>query len=350
MKPETFIILSPGFPANDADSTCLSSLQLFVKLLKKKLPSMQIIILAFQYPFVKGEYDWHDCSVIALGGKGRSKIFRLLLWRKAWKKLKQLTKENDTIGLLSLWCGECALVGSRFGKKYAIKHYCWIRGQDAKKENNYVKRIKPHASELIALSDFIQREFEKNHGIKPQTIIPVGIDASDFPSENIARDIDILGAGALIPLKQYDIFVEVIKGLTQELPLIKAMICGKGPEEKKLKQLIEKTGLHQNCELTGELSHPQLLRQMKRSRVFLHTSNYEGFGTVCLEALYAGTPVISFCKPMNAAIPHWYIVQTKEEMISKAIAILKDTSAEYDPVLPFPIQGSLEKMMQLFSK
>ena len=350
MRPETFIILSPGFAANEADTTCLPAQQLFIKLLKEKCPSLNIIVLAFQYPFTASEYDFHNCRVIAFGGKGRSKFFRLLLWRSIWKKLKKLNKENNITGLLSFWCGEAALIGNRFGKKYQIKHHCWILGQDAKKENKYVRRIKPSSMELIALSDFIQKEFEKNHHIKPQQVIPIGVDPDEFPEQNITRDIDVLGVGSLIPLKQYDVFIEIISRLNQELPPVKAMICGKGQEENKLKQLIIKYSLQDDLLLAGELPHDKVLQLMKRSKVFLHTSNYEGFGAVCIEALYAGTPVISFCKPMNELIPHWHIVQTKEDMIQKAIDILKNPSVEYNPVMPYTMQETVERVMQLFGK
>jgi glycosyltransferase involved in cell wall biosynthesis len=350
MKPETFVILIPGFAASESDSTCLPSQQLFVKLLKEKFPGLNVVILAFQYPFIPGKYDWHHCRVIALGGKGRSKLFRLLLWKRIWKILKQLNKENNVIGLLSFWCGECALVGHRFSKKYGTPHYCWIRGQDAKKNNNYVSRIKPSAKELVAVSDFIQNEFETNHGIKPQLVIPNGIDTREFPNENSPRDIDVLGAGSLIQLKQFDLFTNVIGKLKKNIPGISAMVCGKGPEENNLKHLINEYDLHNNLVLPGELSHPELLNRMKRSKIFLHTSNYEGFSAVCIEALYAGAKVISFCKPMKQNIPGWYIVNTKEEMLQMALDILSNNSIEYAPVLPYEMQASVEKIMLLFGK
>jgi glycosyltransferase involved in cell wall biosynthesis len=350
MKSEqaTLLILSPGFPENEADSTCLPSLRSFVKTLKQKFPSFNVIVLALQYPYVGGEYNLNGCRVIALGGKGRSKFFRLLLWRKAWKKMLQLNKENNITGLLSFWYGEAALIGNRFGKRYAIKHYCWILGQDAKKENRYVRRVNAPAKELVAISDFIQREFERNHGTRPQQVIPIGIDVAEFPEKNCQKNIDVLGAGSLIPLKQFAVFVEIIGRIKNKLPDIKAMIAGKGPEEKKLTKLIEREGLLQNCILTGELPHSELLTLMKRSKVFVHTANYEGFGAVCIEALYAGAEVVSFCKPMNRSIPNWHTVQSKEEMVKKVMDILNIPKAFSNEVSPYVVQETVSKMMQLY--
>ena len=114
-----------------------------------------------------------------------------------------------------------------------------------------------------------------------------------------------------------------LKEITKEIPATNAMLCGKGPQEMQLQKLIVHHQLQNNILLTGEKPHAETLRLMQRTKVFLHTSNYEGFSTVCLEALYAGCHVISFIKPMQHDIDHWHIVQTKEEMVKKAIGILK---------------------------
>ena len=348
MKTETFVILTPGFPKDENDSTCLPAQQLFVKLLKEKFPLLDIIVLTFQYPPIDTEYYWHNCRVIALGGKGKGKFFRLLLWYKTWRKLKQLTKNKPVMGMLSFWCGECALVGKRFAKKYNIPHYCWILGQDAKKENHYVHRIKPSANELIAMSDFLQETFMKNHSIQPANVIPNGIDKRLFSKNIMIRDIDIMGAGNLIPLKQYDVFISVVAALKKDLPGIKAVICGKGPEKTALKTLIIKEGLQDNISLVGEISHGEALQLMQRSRLFLHCASYEGFGSVCIEALYAGAQVISFNQPMKAPVERWHNVNTRVEMLQKAMAILQDQSVDNTPACPYLMEDSVIKMMQLF--
>ena len=51
--------------------------------------------------------------------------------------------------------------------------------------------------------------------------------------------------------------------------------------------------------------------------------SYEGFGVVCIEALQAGCQVISFTQPMKKNIPNWQIVSDKQEMIGKAVSVLK---------------------------
>ncbi len=345
---ETLIVLSPGFPKDEMDTTCLPSQQLFIKSINQIFPSLHVIILSFQYPFCKSVYQWNNNKVIAFGGKSRGKVHRLLLWFRVWKKLLQLKREHHIVGLFSFWCGECALMGQWFESIYNIKHFIWISGQDAKKENKYVRWIRPAPDRLVAMSDFLADEFLKNHLILPAHVVPIGIDPEMCTVDQKERIIEIIGAGSLIPLKQYDIFVEVIRILSVQFPSIKAVICGRGPEEQKVKKLIEKYHLENNISLIGEIPHAEVCRQMQRAKVMLHPSSYEGFGAVCIEALYAGAHVISFCRPMKQPISHWHVVSTEKEMSDKAIDILQNPEISHKPVQTYFMIDSAKKIMALF--
>jgi glycosyltransferase involved in cell wall biosynthesis len=347
-KPATLIILTPGFPINESDTTCLPPQQVFVRYLKKTYPQLPIIILAFQYPFTKTSYIWEGIPVIAFGGKQKTGLHRLLLWIRVYRTLKQLRRQYKLLGILSFWFTECALVGKRFARKYGIRHYVWLLGQDARKNNRYVSRERPDANELIALSDFIQDEFEKNYAIRPAHVIPPGIDTALFDQPVVDRDIDILCAGSLIALKQYAVAVEVIAALKKTYPSIKAVIAGKGPEKQLLEKLIDDLGLAENITLAGELPHRDVLRLMQRTILFLHPSSYEGFGVVCTEALYAGATVISFVKPMKKDIRGWYIVATKEEMRQTASKLLSSFTP-HESLNVYPVEESVKRMMKVLT-
>jgi len=347
-KKDTLIILSPGFPANEADTTCLPAHQVFVRALHKNFPALNIIIVAFQYPFTAHEYTWHGVKVISFNGGAKRKLRRLLLWYKIWQALKKLHTTQSIKGLLSFWVTDCALVGKRFGKKYNLPHYAWITGQDAKSDNNLIKFIRPGANEVFAMSDFLARQFYNNHHVMPVTVIPNGIDTELFGTEPKLRSIDILAAGSLIPLKQYDVFIEVVKLIHHKMPQIKAMQCGKGPLQQQLQALIQRYSLENNLALAGEKAHTEVLALMQQSKIFLHTSNYEGFSTVCLEALYAGAHVISFFRPMEIDIEHWHIVDTKEAMAAKALELLLSPITNYTPVLVYSMDNIARQVIGLY--
>ena len=345
---DILVILTPGFPESEADTTCLPLQQSLIRCLKDKYSRLNIVVLSFQYPYHKKTYKWFDITVSSFGGKNKGGLPRLLLRCKILAGLNEINSKNKIIGILSFWVGECAWVGKNFAGKHNIKHYCWILGQDAKKGNKQVKNIKLKAGELIALSDFVQDEFEKNHGIRPQHVIPAAIDTRQFSNMQQQRDIDILAAGSLIPLKQYDIFIEIITEMKKELPGIKAALIGNGPEKEKLQNLIAASGLKADIILTGELPHPEVLQQMQRAKVFLHTSSYEGFGVVLIEALQAGCHVISFNRAMKPEIEQWYIVKSKEEMKEKALELLQTKDTVYKSVTPFKMDDTVKKIMELF--
>lgn len=344
---KTFIILSPGFPANEADTTCLPAQQQFVQNLQEAFPSLNIIVFSFQYPFVRSEYQWKNVKVLSFGGSNKGGWKRLFLWYEIRRKLLSLHRSHSIVGIFSFWCTECALVGNHFSKKYKLPHFTWVLGQDARKDNKFVRIIKPKPSSLVAMSDFLADEFERSHGIRPQHIIPNGIDQRWFEQSSPQRDIDVLGAGSLIPLKQYDIFIDIIAQAKKKFPHIKAMICGKGLLEAALKSQIQSLYVEENVSLAGEHQHTEVLKLMQRSKIFLHPSNYEGFSTVCLEALYAGAHVISFCKPMKGEIAHWHVVEDKTAMREKLVELLSE-SLDHTSVVPYTMRDTVWKVAHLY--
>ena len=347
-KTQTLIVLSPGFPENEADSTCLPLQQSLLKAIKEQRPHLNLVVIAFQYPYKKRNYLWNGIQVEAFGGKGRGKLFRLYNWAKIWQRLKQINQTDNIAGILSFWMGECAFIGERFAKRHHLKHHCWVLGQDAKPGNSYFKRAKPDGRSLIALSDFISRSLYINYGVMPRHIIPGGIDTRAFSGYDGARSIDILSAGSLIPLKQYHLLIEVVCRLRIYFPQIKVVLCGDGPERPRLETMVKKLKLEKNIKLAGEVPHPEVLRLMQQSKIFLHTSNYEGLSMVCLEALYAGAKVISLVRPMDNDIPNWHVVGNTVQMAEIVNSILRDKTTVYQSVLPYKIEDIAAQILALY--
>lgn len=346
-KDGVFIILTPGFPENEEETNCLPLQQTFVKTLKAIYPGLAVQVLSFQYPYEREQYTWHGIPVTSFRGRNRNGLARRWVWQQVKRTLTRLHSRQKIKGILSFWYDECAVIGKKFADSNGITHRCWILGQDARSQNSHVEKTKPQPTELVALSEFLQDEFERNHHIRPQHIVAPGIDLSLLSNEKLSRDIDLLGAGYLVPLKQFDVFIRVIAQVQQRKPMAKAMIAGGGPEKDKLQSLINDLGLQHNLKLVGELSHPALMHTMQQAKIFLHPSSYEGFSGVCLEALHAGAPVISFTKPMRGAIPNWHVVQNENEMAAKAIELL-ETGPVINPVTPYPIEETVKKMISLF--
>ncbi|HTQ29409.1 MAG TPA: glycosyltransferase [Puia sp.] len=346
---DTLVMLMPAFPDDEAATHWVPSQQLLVRAIKRNFPQYKLIVLAFQYPERPSTYWWNGVQVISFGGMRHRKFQRLLLWKRIWKTLARIKKEHRVMGLFSCWCGECALLGKYFGARYGIPHYCWLCGQDARKSNRMVRLIRPLSGELIAMSDFLRREFYKNHGIHPARVISNGIDPSLFEGPDLpSRDIDIFAAGSLSPLKQYEMLVQVLVRIRQIIPAVRALHAGDGSEREKINALIETSGLTNNLSLLGELPHAGVLQRMKRSRIFLHPSSYEGYGVVCLEALHAGAHVVSFCDPTGQRIEHWHVVNNIGEMYEKVLELLSDPALDHHPVTVPLMDDSVKEIIALF--
>ena len=344
----TLILLSPAFPREGPESTWVYSQQLMVKTLRKLYPQIQVVVLALFYPDQSLSYFWEGAKVISFDGLKQNKWRRAFLWIKIWKTMRNIGRSEGIGGIISFWCGECALLGTYFARCYGIRHYIWICGQDARKSNRYVRIIRPRADELVAMSRFLAAEFHKNHGINPSHLIPNGIEPAQFNAPGVPeRDIDILAVGSLEPLKRYSLFVDILATLKDAIPGIRAVLCGQGTEHKTLEDLTRSRGLERVLELRGLTPHQEVISLMRRSKIFLHTSDYEGLSTVCLEALYAGAHVISFCDPMQGSIPHWHLVHTSSEMTHKAMELLLSHATEYIPVMTFSMLDSARAFVHL---
>jgi len=347
-KKKVFVLLSPGFPESPQDTTCLPFLQNFVRNLRKEYPCLPLFILSFRYPFEVRAYYFEGAKVMSFGSQRGNFLSRKFNWIPIWRYLRNLNKEYKILGILSLWMGECGFIGHYFSKIYKIKHFIWILGQDARSGNPFQKITKPNGFELIAISNFIQDEYQKNYGNRPQYCIPIGIDPNLFPDPPLSKEIDIMGAGSLIPLKQYAYFIRIIKDLKKEFPGLRAIICGNGPEMESLLELRQTLELENNLQILGELPYSDILKWMQGAKVFLHTSEYECFAQVILEALYAGAKVVSLVEPMSIPIENWHILKNKEDMIPSLKHLLSQPNPPRHPVLPFPIKETVKQILALY--
>lgn len=343
----TVIIITPGFPKNENDTTCLPAFQQFALALKNNFPELKFIIISLQYPFKKGMYSWNTIDVHAIGGKNKKHIFALNTKRLATQKLNELKEDYSIKGLISLWCIDTALVANKFALENKIKHLIWVIGQDAKSTNGFVKKIDPKPEQLIAMSDFLKEEFKKNHQIEPKYVVTNGINPKLFEPLNTGeRPIDILGAGSLIPLKNYSLFIEVIAEVVKHYPSLTVNIAGDGSDKSLLNDLIIQYKLQNNIKLLGVKTHSETLSLMNQSKLFLHTSHYEGNSTVLMEALYSGCQVISTQKLSNESVQNLHTKTDTADLVKRVLELLSQKK-EAERVKFNTMDDSAKQMMKL---
>jgi glycosyltransferase involved in cell wall biosynthesis len=345
-QPSTLIILIPGFAKNETDTTCIPLAQSFIRTMNDNFPGIEVTVLAIDYPFTSTGYNWFGNKVIPLNGT--SHRFRPLLWWKIYSLLRKLSHQQKPPGMLSFWHGDHAMIAHFFAKRNNILHYTWLQGQDARKRKRLHLVYRPAEQQLVALSDFLQTEFDRNYHIKPVHVVYPGIKAAPYQN-NVRKDIDILGVGSLVHLKQYHVFINVIAKLKTIRPGISAMLIGDGPERLKLEKLVKEKNIEQNIVVAGTMSHPEVQQLMSRSKILLHPSLYEGYSMACLEALSAGCHVVSFVSAEKTTIEHWNIVDTEAEMVEKCSGILQLPEEAFHPVVPHTMDECVRNMLHLLN-
>jgi glycosyltransferase involved in cell wall biosynthesis len=109
-----------------------------------------------------------------------------------------------------------------------------------------------------------------------------------LPSKIIGKDY-LIHIGALtLQQKRQDVLIKAfaLSGLTCNLVLL-----GKGKDEKKIRALIESHGVSDRVFLIGFQANPY--PWIKRARMLVLTSDYEGFGNVLVEAMALNTSALS---------------------------------------------------------
>ena len=100
----------------------------------------------------------------------------------------------------------------------------------------------------------------------------------------------ILSAGRLTTVKDHATLVKAFAEVLNSRPA-RLVILGVGPERENLLDLAQRLEVAQHVDLAGFKSNP--FAYMSKSKVFVLSSHYEGFGNVLPEAMACGTPVVS---------------------------------------------------------
>ncbi|MEZ7901660.1 MAG: glycosyltransferase family 4 protein [Flavobacteriales bacterium] len=335
------VLLTPGFPENENDSSIIPALQIFVKRLIDTQPDLKIKIVAFQYPFSENQYQWNGVDVIALNGQNK-RANKLLVWFKAFKTLRRINKQNKIDIIHSFWLRECSFVGRVYIQKNKIKHLITAMGQDVLKYNKYAKFCSQKAT-IITLSQFQSKIFYQNYGIK-SLIIPWGIDRSEFPKLK-NKTIDILGVGSLNEVKNYPLFIRVIERLHKSGLIIKVEILGGGTLEEQVINNIKSSGLQEVIKLSGEIKREEVLNKMAKAKILLHTSTFESFGMVFIEALYSGMKIVSNEVGIAKKSSSWYVCNGESEM---EIAIIRALKEKIDRELIFNVNETVNSYLNVY--
>lgn len=165
--------------------------------------------------------------------------------------------------------------------------------------NNYYEyafAMHKHIDFYVTATDeqnkLLKEQFLNYNGVEPTVYtIPVGsLDELKYPLDR-RRPYSILTASRLAVEKHIDWIIESVVKARETVAQLSLDIYGKGGEEQKLRELIEKHGAGSYIVLRGQQDLKEVYQDYE---LYLSGSTSEGFGLTLMEAVGGGLPIIGF--------------------------------------------------------
>lgn len=140
-----------------------------------------------------------------------------------------------------------------------------------------------------------------------------------------------------IKQKRQDIMLLAFKKVAEEIPNIKLVFYGDGPDLIKIKSMVKNMDLSHRVIFKGKSD--QILKSIKDSKLFVLTSDFEGIPNALVEAMALGLPVIATdCSPGGArllvenGINGLIVPRGDIESLSQSIMHLEQNPKEADKI------------------
>lgn len=170
---------------------------------------------------------------------------------------------------------------------------------------------------------------------RSRTIYPAVSDAFTWHDEEdqlgVRKSLDIHNAHLLLnvkrlhPLAGQRYLIEAMNEVIRTHPDTRLVICGTGPMLEELKGVARSAGVERHVTFAGLIDNSAIARYCAAADLFVLPSLLEALPTVAVEALAAGTPVLSSDNPggleLNDVFGHDVAIVPREQPMQLAAAI-----------------------------
>lgn len=282
--------------------------------------------------------------------------------RKLWKQIRK-----KKIRLIHARFGLAGIDMLGLKKKLGLPMITSFHGHDSpdnKKNKVKYKRLKQlfREGEMFTVTNRQMKKVLMKHGC-PKRKIHIqhsGIDVEKFPFRPRVmpkdKPLNLLFVGRLVEKKGAKYLIKAFKKVHDSFPNTKLTIVGEGELRKPIVQLIQQLGLKNQVKMLGNLSHPEVIKEMDKAHLFCLPSvtgkkgDQEGIPNVLKEAMVCGIPVIS---TIHAGIPelissgiNGYLVPEKDsDALAKQIMFLIKNHQQWPDIG----QSAREKILKDFN-
>lgn len=130
------------------------------------------------------------------------------------------------------------------------------------------------------------------HGAARTRVVHLGTDLPGDPHSR-PRDPVLVTVAHLVARKRHGDVLRAMWLLRDRWPHLRYVIVGDGPERRPLEQLAAELGIADRVGFTGQLPHPDAMRELWQATLMVMPSVDEAFGVAYVEAMAGGVPAVA---------------------------------------------------------
>ncbi len=198
---------------------------------------------------------------------------------------------------LASWLGVRSLYISTGGPMEAIDGGIWA-------ENRLFAKIETPApvierrlfqavgrfSQVVVRGSRAREVFRSRGAFNPIEVITGGIDGVTFAPPLTPPDIDLIFTGRLAEIKRIDVFLRTVRLVRDAVPSVSAIIVGDGERRTALEALARELDIGDCITFAGHQA--DVAGWLRRSKIFVLTSDSEGLALSLMEAMMCGLPAV----------------------------------------------------------
>jgi glycosyltransferase involved in cell wall biosynthesis len=232
-------------------------------------------------------------------------IAPFLMYRALLPVLEALKAEGADFDLIDAhYFYPDGVAAARLGAAIGAPVVISARGSDVtwipryRRPRRKIQQAANHAAAIVTVSQALKDSLVAL-SVNPEkiTVLRNGVDLDRFAPRDrssLRAQLGLKGpvwltVGHLIELKGIHIVIEALA----RVPDTTLLIAGDGPDEHKLRQLVERLGLSARARFLGAISHAKLCEYYNAADAMVLASSREGMPNVVLEAMACGTPVLA---------------------------------------------------------
>ncbi len=148
------------------------------------------------------------------------------------------------------------------------------------------------AHACVSNSKYISDKYNENYNLNFKTINPPSFKKLNFlkSKKKLKKQVSLGVVSRLSKEKKIENLIYILKDFNENVSL---KIVGDGPQEKKLKKIVNKLGLKKRIIFLGSVHPKKITKVLKSFDYLINISDFEGFPNSVVEALSAGIPVLA---------------------------------------------------------